>query len=425
MSAIDRCRVCGQAGLVPVLDLGRQALTGVFPRTREQKVAEMPLALVKCMEDGGPDRCGLLQLQHTGDLAEMYGPGYGYRSGLNRAMVTHLHGKVKRILETVAPAQGDLVIDIGSNDGTTLSAYPAGAADLVGIDPGGEAFRRHYPPHVRLIPEFFSARAVRSACGARRAKVITSFAMFYDLEAPMEFMRQVHDCLDDSGVWMFEQSYMPTMLAMNAYDTVCHEHLEYYGLGPILWMMERVGLRILDVELNGINGGSFSITAARAGAPHRGRPRVVEELRAREAAERLDTLDPYRAFGVRVAAHRDALRRFLRDARASGRTVCGYGASTKGNVLLQYCGVTADDLPCIAEVNEEKFGAFTPGTLIPIVSEAEARARKPDYFLVLPWHFRDAIVERERDYLAAGGKLVFPLPRIEVVGAAEAAGTAR
>jgi NDP-4-keto-2,6-dideoxyhexose 3-C-methyltransferase len=355
----------------------------------------------------------------------MYGPGYGYRSGLNRAMVTHLHGKVKRILETVAPAQGDLVIDIGSNDGTTLSAYPAGAADLVGIDPGGEAFRRHYPPHVRLIPEFFSARAVRSACGARRAKVITSFAMFYDLEAPMEFMRQVHDCLDDSGVWMFEQSYMPTMLAMNAYDTVCHEHLEYYGLGPILWMMERVGLRILDVELNGINGGSFSITAARAGAPHRGRPRVVEELRAREAAERLDTLDPYRAFGVRVAAHRDALRRFLRDARASGRTVCGYGASTKGNVLLQYCGVTADDLPCIAEVNEEKFGAFTPGTLIPIVSEAEARARKPDYFLVLPWHFRDAIVERERDYLAAGGKLVFPLPRIEVVGAAEAAGTAR
>jgi NDP-4-keto-2,6-dideoxyhexose 3-C-methyltransferase len=347
----------------------------------------------------------------------MYGAGYGYRSGLNRAMVAHLHGKVRRILETVALGKGDLVIDIGSNDGTTLAAYPAGGADLVGIDPGGEAFRRHYPPHVRLIPEFFSAKAVRSAFGARRARVITSFAMFYDLEAPMEFMREVRDCLDDDGVWVFEQSYMPTMLAMNAYDTICHEHLEYYALGPILWMMERVGLRVLDVELNGVNGGSFSITAARAGAPHHGRPEAIAALLAREAAAQLDTLEPYREFGVRVAAQRDVLLRFLRDARASGQKVFGYGASTKGNVLLQYCGVTPDDLPCIAEVNEEKFGAFTPGTLIPIVSEAEARARKPDYFLVLPWHFRDAIVERERDWLAAGGKLVFPLPHIDVVGA--------
>ena len=423
--ALERCRICGNTDLVPVLDLGRQASTGVFPRTADQPVAEMPLELVKCMTAGAAQRCGLLQLRHSGDPGEMYGAGYGYRSGLNRSMVAHLRAKVARILDTVVLGKGDLVIDVGSNDGTTLSAYPKDAADLAGIDPTGETFRRHYPPHVRLIPEFFSAAAVRKAFGERRARVITSFAMFYDLESPMEFMRQVHDCLDERGIWVLEQSYMPTMLEMNAYDTVCHEHLEYYALEPIVWMMDRVGLRILDVETNAVNGGSFSITACRSGAPYRGRPEAAKAMLAREQAAALGTLEPYRAFAARVAEHRGALRRFLRDARAAGRTICGYGASTKGNVVLQYCGVTADDLPCIAEVNEDKFGAFTPGTRIPIVPEAEVRARRPDYFLVLPWHFRDVIVERERAYLEAGGRLVFPLPAIEVVGAAGAAGVGR
>jgi len=414
--AIDRCRICGNTELVPVLDLGEQALTGVFPRSPTQKVATMPLALVKCM-GGGKERCGLLQLAHSGAPEELYGENYGYRSGLNRSMVAHLHGKVKKILALVALERGDLVLDIGSNDGTTLQAYPRGVADLAGIDPGGAAFERYYPDDITLIPDFFSTRVVRSAFGRRKAKIITSFSMFYDLDDPLAFMRQVHECLDDRGVWVFEQSYMPTMLEMNSYDTVCHEHLEYYALEPITWMMERVGLRILDVEFNAVNGGSFSIAAAKRAAPYAGKGGRVEAIRRREEEIGLNTLPPYEAFRSRVARHRDELRGFLFDANAAGQRVCGYGASTKGNVVLQYCGVTAKDIPCIAEVNADKYGCFTPGSLIPIVSEDEARLARPDFFLVLPWHFRDSILERERAYLDGGGRFLFPLPRLDVVGA--------
>jgi NDP-4-keto-2,6-dideoxyhexose 3-C-methyltransferase len=415
--AIKSCRICGNTDLAPVLELGHQALTGQFPGTRQQKVWSMPLTLVKCMERGDPDRCGLVQLRHTGDLSEFYRGNYGYRSRLNRSMVTHLHDKVKTIRALVELVKGDLVLDIGSNDGTTLMAYPKGAADLAGLDPAGACFKQYYPPHIRLITDYFSAAAVRSAFGDRKARVITSFAMFYCLGAPMEFMRQVHECLDERGVWVLEQSYMPTMLEVNAYDTVCHEHLEYYALRQIKWMMDRVGLRILDVEFNRINGGSFSITAARKEAPYKGHPEKVRAILRREEAAGLGTLKPFQEFGARVAAHRDALRAFLRDVNQSGKTIAGYGASTKGNVVLQYCGITAKDLPFIAEVNEDKFGAFTPGTHIPIVSETDAKAAKPDFLLVLPWHFRDNIIERERSYLAAGGRLVFPLPEIDVVGA--------
>ncbi|HKQ97912.1 MAG TPA: class I SAM-dependent methyltransferase [Candidatus Polarisedimenticolia bacterium] len=416
--AIDRCRVCGNADLEPALDLGTQALTGVFPKTRDENVPGMPLQLVRCVTGGDLDKCGLLQLRHSAAPEAMYGAEYGYRSGLNRSMVTHLQGKVETIRARMPLAPGDLVIDIGSNDGTTLAAYPKDGADLVGVDPGGAAFARYYPPHVRLVPDFFSARVLDAAIGPRKAKVITSFSMFYDLEDPRAFMAEVADRLDDAGIWVLEQSYMPTMLAMNAYDTVCHEHLEYYGMSQIRWMMERAGLVILDVEFNAVNGGSFSIVAAKRGEPDLDARGRIAGVLQRETDLGLDTPAPYAAFAERVARHRDELRAYLRGARAEGRRVLGYGASTKGNVLLQYCGVGAEDLACIAEVNTDKFGRFTPGTRIPIVSEDEARALKPDLFLVLPWHFRDNILERERAWLAGGGRLLFPLPRLEVVGAA-------
>lgn len=416
--AIDRCRVCGNTDLEPALDLGEQALTGVFPRTRDQAVPVMPLELVRCVAGGDARRCGLLQLRHSAPPEAMYGADYGYRSGLNRSMVAHLEGKVRDILARVALAPGDLVVDIGSNDGTTLKAYPEGVADLVGVDPGGAAFAPYYPDHIRLIPDFFSAAALEAAVGPRQAKVITSFSMFYDLEDPPAFVETIRDLLADDGIWVFEQSYMPTMLAMNAYDTVCHEHLEYYGLGPIHWMLERAGIAILDVSFNAVNGGSFSIVAAKKGSARAARPEKVQAILQREAGLGLDTPAPYAAFRDRVARHRDELRAFLRAAKAEGRRLCGYGASTKGNVLLQYCGVTGDDLVSIAEVNRDKFGRFTPGTRIPIVSEEEARGSKPDLFLVLPWHFRDSILERERAWLDGGGRFLFPLPKLEVVGRA-------
>lgn len=405
---IDRCRICGNARLERVLDLGEQMLTGVFPTSKDQAVTCGPLRLVKCV--GDDDACGLLQMEHSYDLGEMYGENYGYRSGLNPSMVEHLNRKVERINGLVKLREGDLVIDIGSNDSTTLQAYKQLGLTLVGVDPTGVKFRQYYPPHVELIPDFFSSALVRERFGDRKARVVTSFSMFYDLEAPMEFMRQVHEVLADDGVWVFEQSYMPAMLATNSYDTVCHEHLEFYGLQQIQWMAERVGFRIVDVEFNDVNGGSFSVTAAKA-EPGARPPAEVQAILDRETAEGLRTLAPYEAFADRVRASREEVLAFIRKAHGEGKTVAALGASTKGNVLLQYCGLTDDDLVAVGEVNPDKFGSYTPGTFIPIVSEKELLAKKPDYLIVLPWHFRRFF---ETSPAFTGLNLVFPLPTLTV-----------
>lgn len=408
---IKACRICGGKALLPILSLGRQALTGVFPKTKGQRVASGPLELVKCDESPRRGGCGLVQLRQSYDKDKMYGKSYGYHSSLNRSMVEHLHGLVAKILKRVALKPGDLVVDIGSNDATLLKAYPSKGPVLAGIDPTGRQFRKYYPRHIRLIPEYFSAAAIRRRFGDKKAKVVTSIAMFYDLEAPLDFMKQVHDVLADDGVWVLEQSYLPTMLEMNAYDTICHEHLEYYGLRQIRWMVERAGLKILDVELNDVNGGSFAVTLAKAGSAYRENAAAVAKLLRREKS--LAGRKPFDAFRRRTLAHRDALKRFFQKARARGMTVVGYGASTKGNVILQFCGITTKELPCIGEVNADKFGCFTPGTLIPIVSETEAKARKPDFMMVLPWHFKDFILKKEAAFLKTG-RLLFPLPSLKV-----------
>jgi len=410
---IDRCRICANRHLERVLDLGEQMLTGVFPRTRDAQVSRGPLRLVKCT--GGDEACGLLQLENSYDLGEMYGENYGYRSGLNPSMVAHLTRKVEQISGLVQLGPGDLVIDIGSNDATTLRAYGQPGLTLAGVDPTGTKFSEYYPPHIELIPDFFSAELVRQRFGARKAKVVTSFSMFYDLEAPMAFMQQVHDVLADDGVWVFEQSYMPSMLAANSYDTVCHEHLEFYGLAQIKWMTDRVGLTITDVEFNDVNGGSFSIATRKARA-HEEVAAPIALVLADEAAAGLHTLEPYLAFQERVAAARDELQAFVGKAHSDGKRMGALGASTKGNVILQYCGFTGDDLFAVGEVNPDKFGCLTPGSWIPIVPEGKLMASKPDYLLVLPWHFR-RFFEQSTAY--AGASLVFPLPRLsaQIAGA--------
>jgi hypothetical protein len=409
---ISCCRICGNTNLECILSLGEQALTGIFPRSRDEKISVGPLELVKCH---GDNACGLVQLRHSFDLNEMYGQNYGYRSGLNASMVRHLKAKAEGLQSRNPPAPGEIVLDIGSNDGTSLSFYPS-SATRVGMDPTSAKFRQYYQPGITAIADFFSADTFRSHFGDRKAKIVSSIAMFYDLDAPMKFVEQVAAVLADDGIWHFEQSYMPLMLTQNAYDTVCHEHLEYYGLHQIKWMIDRCGLRILDVELNDINGGSFAVTVCKQDAPHVSDTAAIESILSEERTSGLDTLAPYEEFKRRVFAHRDALCETLRGLIAQGASILGYGASTKGNVILQFCGLTEREIPAIAEVNPDKFGAFTPGTKIPIISEADAHARTPDYLLVMPWHFKANLVEREAPFLQRGGKMIFPLPEIEIVG---------
>lgn len=406
---IEKCRICGNPHLEPVLDLGEQMLTGVFPKDKGAPVTSGPLRLVKCT--GAEDVCGLLQLEHSYSLDEMYGENYGYRSGLNASMVAHLHNKVNKILSQVELKIDDLVVDIGSNDSTTLQAYPASGLNLVGVDPTGVKFHSYYPAHIRLIPDFFSSALLKERFPGKNAKVITSFSMFYDLESPMDFMREIHEVLADDGIWVFEQSYMPAMLEKNSYDTVCHEHLEYYALHQIKWMAERVGFTILDVEFNEVNGGSFSVTVKKDG-PEVSQAPLVTKILAQERALGLDGLAIYRAFSNRVSQSRDAIRQFIAKAKREGKSIVGLGASTKGNVVLQYCGLRAQDVAYVGEVNREKFGCYTPGTWIPIIPETNLLEMKPDYLVVLPWHFREFFLGRET---YKGFNLVFPLPSLEVL----------
>lgn len=405
---ITRCRISGSTNLVNVLSLGEQYLTGVFPSAKEQVVTKGPVDMVWC-----PDS-GLVQMKQSYSLDEMYGDNYGYRSGLNQSMVSHLQQKVTMLLRKVPARPGNIILDIGSNDATSLKCYPS-SLRRIGIDPTGKKFREYYTDDIALVPDFFTADNFRSIFGNEKATIVTSIAMFYDLEDPVRFATDIEAILADDGVWHFEQSYLPSMLRTNSYDTICQEHLEYYSLLAVNYILEKAGLKVIDIEMNDINGGSFAVTAAKKSSALPVNQAVISWMLEEEIRMGLNTERPYREFAERVAAHRDGLLSLLEKLKNDGKKIIGYGASTKGNVLLQYCGIDTRYLDCIAEVNDQKFGSFTPGTLIPIVSEAEARAMKPDYLFVLPWHFRNSILGREKEYRAAGGKFIFPLPFIEIV----------
>lgn len=406
---VKSCRITNSSNLITVLDLGVHAMSGIFPKARDLPVTKGPLELVWCPESG------LLQLKHSYDPEEMYGPNYGYRSGLNGSMIQHLQDKARRLESRLSLQRGDIVLDIGSNDGTLLNAYQNKDLKRIGIDPTSGKFLEHYEKEVHVVEDFFTADRFYQVSDGRKARVITSIAMFYDLEDPNKFVSDIGECLSPDGIWHFEQSYLPSMLRMNSYDTICHEHLEYYSLQVVVDLLKRHNLKVIDVELNAVNGGSFGVTAVRDGSQAQGNPEIVEWILQQEKALGLATEEPYLSFAERVFAHRNNLQDLIYSLRDSGKKIAGYGASTKGNVLLQFCDFGPDEISCIAEVNPDKFGSFTPGTNIPIVSESEAKAERPDFMLVLPWHFRDGIIKRESEYLQSGGRLIFPLPEIEVI----------
>lgn len=405
---IQSCRISGSNNLVQVLSLGEQYLTGVFPSSKDQKITKGPVDMVWC-----PDS-GLVQMKQSYSLEEMYGDNYGYRSGLNQSMVNHLQNKVKILLSKVSTKPGDIILDVGSNDATSLKCYPS-SLRRIGIDPTGIKFKEYYTDDISLVPDFFNAENFKKIFPAEKAKIVTSIAMFYDLEDPVKFASDIEAILEDEGIWHFEQSYLPSMLRTNSYDTICQEHLEYYSLIAVNYILEKSNLKVIDIELNDINGGSFAITAAKKNSKHVVNKAVIDWMLEEEIKMGLNTEKPYLEFAKRVKEHRESLISLLDKLKSEGRKIIGYGASTKGNVLLQYCNIGTQYLDCIAEVNEQKFGTYTPGTLIPIVSEAEAKAMKPDYFFVLPWHFRSNILGRESNFRSGGGKFIFPLPFIEIV----------
>jgi hypothetical protein len=308
----------------------------------------------------------------------------------------------------------DVVLDIGCNDGTLLKQYPD-TLIRVGIDPLVEKFQSSYRGNFELVSSFFTAERFRLAAGRQLARAVTSIAMFYDLDDPNTFVADVAAILDPAGIWVLEQSYMPLMLQQNSYDTICHEHLEYYGLEQIERLMTAHGLRVFDCELNDCNGGSFRLFVCHETAAWNTSHSQLAELRRLESELGLDGIAAFTSFRLRCQKLRSQLREFVETEVGRGRVFHLYGASTKGNTILQFCELDHHLIAAAADRNPEKWGARTPGTNIPIFSEAESRHARPDYFLVLPWHFRNEFLAREAQFRAAGGKLVFPLPEFDVL----------
>jgi SAM-dependent methyltransferase len=413
----NSCRVCGSKALTPVINLGSQYLQGSFVKPGKElpPMRTIPMSLVRCDPTRDEQACGLLQMEHTVPPEILYS-AYWYRSGTNNTMRNHLRGIVESALEILGREQG-VVLDIGCNDGTLLGYYPDGFSRF-GVDPSDVA-QEIDTTMATVVQDIFPSAELLSRLDGRKMDIVTSIAMFYDLEDPIAFTTGIKNILAPNGIWIFEMSYMPTMLKMTSYDTICHEHLEYYSLAVIEYILKQSGLKVFNVALNEINGGSLRCYATHAdNFSYKSDlfQQNILQMHQEEFDLELDTDKPYKYFQERINIHREELLSLLKKLKKEGKKIHIYGASTKGNTILQWCGVDNRIIDFAAERNPDKYGAFTLGTDIPIISEAESRAMKPDFYLVLPWHFKQEFVERERETLAQGTSFIFPLPTIEIIG---------
>jgi hypothetical protein len=405
---IKSCRSCLSTSLKFLYSLGNQCLTGIFPKNQKEKVPKGDLQMFTC------EKCKLVQLGHSFDENVMYGSNYGYMSSLNKHMVNHLSFKSKKLKILANLQNNDVVIDIGSNDGTTLKNYSKSNL-LIGVDPTIQKLKEFYRPDIITIPKFFNKEVVKNYLLKKKAKIVTTISMFYDLTSPIKFAEDVYEVLEDQGIWHLEQSYLPFMLKNTSYDTICHEHLEYYSLRSIKYIFDTVGFKIIDLEFNDINGGSFAITVSKKNSKHQENSKIIEWLLKKEDIYKYNSFLTHKNFFQNVEKHKKLFRELLLNLKDMKKKIIGYGASTKGNVILQYCGINSQILDVIVDVNKDKHNKFTPGSKIKIVGENYIKKLKPDYMVVMPWHFKSFILNKEKPFLNGGGKLIFPLPDIEIV----------
>ena len=368
-------------------------------------------SLMRCNPQIDENACGLLQMEHSVPPEILYA-AYWYRSGTNTTMRNHLKGISDDAMELIKKDKGT-VLDIGCNDGTLLGYYPR-SFDKYGCDPSDVA---QEVKNATVVQDIFPSAELFTAIGDKKMDIITSIAMFYDLESPVEFVKSVKRLLSPEGIWVFEMSYMPKMLEMDSYDTICHEHLEFYSLAVLEKIASMAQMKIFKISFNDINGGSLRCFATHKESSLYFNPenmKLMNEIRQKEFDLELDTDKPYVAFQYRIEKVKNDLHDLLVNLKQEGKRVHIYGASTKGNTILQWCDINNMLVDYAAERNPDKYGAHTLGTNIPIISEAESRAMNPDYYLVLPWHFKKEFLEREKEALEKGTGFIFPIPTIDI-----------
>lgn len=391
--------------MVDILNLGEQVITSRFPLYGDFSTPKTPIVLSLCQQ------CSLVQLKHGANCSELYEHEYGYRSGINHTMREHLRLYQQEILSKVDLKPGDVVIDIGSNDSTMLQYYDS-SLKRIGVDPTGKQFQ-HFYGDVELVPTYFTRENVTRVYGENlRCKVVSSISMFYDLPDPVQFAKDIHSVLADDGIWTCEQSYLLTMLETNSIDTICHEHLEYYSLTAVKRIADMAGFKIIDIKFNMCNGGSFRLYFSK-NSSDRVETELVSQILEKECVLGVKEQQFYTNFINDCDAEVGRLTNFIDIVNNDNKKMYIYGASTKGNCLLQYANIDSHKIKYAVERNPNKVGKMT-STGIEIISEETMRDSPPEFLLVLPWHFRDEIIKREHEYLSNGGQLVFPFPKFEI-----------
>jgi 2-polyprenyl-3-methyl-5-hydroxy-6-metoxy-1,4-benzoquinol methylase len=413
-SVRSSCRVCGSTKLIPILSLGEQYVSNFVDEDYDYKEEErVPLELILC--DPDYDGCGLLQLKHTASRTLLYKQQYWFRSGLNETMKMALRDITQKAENLIKLSPHDIVLDIGCNDGTLLRSYRS-KAKLVGFEPANNLISEAKIGTDHIINDFFSFNNFKKYFNGLKCKIITSIAMFYDLEEPNSFVKDVAKCLDHEGIWIIQMAYLDPMLKLNAFDNIGHEHLEYYSFKSLKKLLEKYSLDVFDVEMNEVYGGSFRVYVKHKDNYSVSISTSVSNLEAAEKKFGLDDKKTYEDFANRVISIKEKLFSFIKTETANGKIVYAYGASTKGNTFLQYCDLDNTLIKKAVDRDPIKHGKKTIGTNIPIISEEQARLEKPDYFLILPWHLLEYFKQREKQFLDNGGKFIVPLPEFKIVG---------
>lgn len=393
---ITHCRSCQSRNLVDVATIGRQALS-IFGDKRSE---EYGLDLIICTN------CSLVQLKESTPPEKLYTENYGYRSGINNTIKADLKDVVERATKGANLLSGDIVLDIGANDGTLLSNYDT-SLTRIGVEPIkklAEECKKHAD---YVVNDFFSFEAVEGVLKGKKAKIITVISCFYDLEDPNKFVSDLVKILDDDGILIIEQNYLPRMLQQNAFDNIVHEHIEYYSLTSLEHLLNKHYLEVVGMRETSINGGAFRVYVKHMN--------TLDRYRRMEEKMKINNKWTYMLFSLRIQKIKAQLVKFIKDETDKGKIVYAYGASTRGNSLLQYCGLDSKLIKAAVERNPEKWGKNISSLNIPIISEEQARKDKPDYMLILPWFFKEEFLVREKAYLEAGGHFIFPLPEVEVI----------
>ena len=405
---IEKCRNCNNSKLYHLFTLGNLAFTGKFPN-KSQNIPKAILNLVMCR------KCKLIQLDRNFSKKYLYGKDYGYRTGINQTMTDHVRLVVKNVEKKIKLNAGDAVLDIASNDGTLLNSYSNQNIIKVGIDPIINKYKKYYKKIDYSFSNFFSEKIIPRELKKKKFKIISALSMFYDLPNPNTFLRDIKKILHKDGIFILEHADLYSIYKHNLFDTICHEHLEYYSSTVIFDMLKKHNLEIFNHKFNKTNGGSSQYYICHKNSNFKINVKRINKIRNLEKKAKLYSVNTFKKFYEKINKIKKKLNLKIESIIKKNQIIHGYGASTKGNVLLQYLNITNQSVKFIAERNPQKYNKFTPGTKIKIISEKKSRSKKPNFYLVLPWHFKNEILKREKKIRAKGCKFIFPLPNLKVI----------